>query len=78
MRILTLAVGFARGTHEGALCEHFRARAGVMGNRIGFSSVGVQEIPPPDETVNPAGPETSEKVKGWVGMSGSVAVAVLV
>jgi len=44
MRILTLAVGFARGTHEGALCEHFRARAGVMGNRIGFSSVGVQEI----------------------------------
>src|SRR5689334_3971901 len=44
MRILTLAVGLARGTHEGALCEEYCARAGALGKRIGFSSVSVQEV----------------------------------
>ena len=44
MRILTLAVGFARDTHEGALCDDFCGRAGTMGKRLGFLSVGVQEV----------------------------------
>jgi len=44
MRILTLAVGLARGTHEGALCEEYCTRAGALGKRIGFSSVSMQEV----------------------------------
>src|SRR5437867_11686479 len=44
MRILTLAVGPARGTYEGALCDEYCTRAAVLGKRIGFSSVNVQEV----------------------------------
>jgi 23S rRNA (pseudouridine1915-N3)-methyltransferase len=44
MRILTLAVGHARGTHEGALSDDFSGRASAVGKRLGFSSVSVQEV----------------------------------
>ena len=44
MRLLILAVGVARGSHEGALCDEFCARATAMGKRLGFPAVTVQEI----------------------------------
>jgi len=43
MRLLILAVGLARGTREGALCDEFCQRAGAMGKRLGFPAVTVQE-----------------------------------
>src|SRR5436305_8432250 len=43
MRLLILAVGFARGTSEGALTETFCTRAAGMGKRLGFQSV-VEEV----------------------------------
>ncbi|HSC18434.1 MAG TPA: 23S rRNA (pseudouridine(1915)-N(3))-methyltransferase RlmH [Rhizomicrobium sp.] len=44
MRLVVLAVGNARGTNEGALCEEFCSRAAAMGKRLGFSAVQVQEV----------------------------------
>jgi 23S rRNA (pseudouridine1915-N3)-methyltransferase len=44
MRLLVLAVGNARGTSEGALCDDFCARAARMGKRLGFSGVHVEEV----------------------------------
>jgi 23S rRNA (pseudouridine1915-N3)-methyltransferase len=44
MRLLILAVGFARGTNEGALTETFCTRAAGMGKRLGFQSVMVEEV----------------------------------
>jgi 23S rRNA (pseudouridine1915-N3)-methyltransferase len=44
MRLLVLAVGLARGTHEGALCDDFCARSAAMGRRLGFPAVTVQEV----------------------------------
>lgn len=44
MRLLVLAVGHARGTNEGALCDDFCSRAGTMGKRLGFSAVQVEEV----------------------------------
>jgi 23S rRNA (pseudouridine1915-N3)-methyltransferase len=44
MRLLILAVGHARGTHEGSLCEDFIGRAKALGKRLGFSSVTVEEV----------------------------------
>jgi 23S rRNA (pseudouridine1915-N3)-methyltransferase len=44
MRLLILAVGIARSTHEGLLTEDFCTRAVNMGKRLGFTSVSVQEI----------------------------------
>jgi 23S rRNA (pseudouridine1915-N3)-methyltransferase len=44
MRLLILAVGHARNTHEGALCDDFCTRAGSMGKRLGFSAVQLEEV----------------------------------
>ena len=44
MRLLILAVGFARGTREGVLTEDFCTRAAGMGKRLGFQSVMVEEV----------------------------------
>jgi 23S rRNA (pseudouridine1915-N3)-methyltransferase len=44
MRLLILAVGIARSTHEGTLTEDFCTRAANMGKRLGFPSVSVEEI----------------------------------
>jgi 23S rRNA (pseudouridine1915-N3)-methyltransferase len=44
MRLLVLAVGHGRASHEGALCEDFCGRAASMGKRLGFSAVQVEEI----------------------------------
>jgi 23S rRNA (pseudouridine1915-N3)-methyltransferase len=45
MRLTILAVGFARGTQEGALAEDFVGRALAMGRRMGFPAVVCEEIP---------------------------------
>jgi 23S rRNA (pseudouridine1915-N3)-methyltransferase len=44
MRLLILAVGLARGTHEGALCDEFCERASAVGKRLGFPAVTVHEV----------------------------------
>jgi 23S rRNA (pseudouridine1915-N3)-methyltransferase len=44
MRLLILAVGIARSTHEGDLTEDFCTRAANIGKRLGFLSVKVEEI----------------------------------
>src|SRR5271169_5140046 len=44
MRLTVLAVGFTRGTSEGALVDDFIHRAGQMGRNMGFPSVAVEEI----------------------------------
>jgi len=44
MRLTVLAVGFTRGTSEGALVDDFIHRAGQMGRNMGFPSVAVDEI----------------------------------
>jgi 23S rRNA (pseudouridine1915-N3)-methyltransferase len=44
MRLLILAVGHARSTSEGALCDDFLERAAKMGRNMGFASVTLEEI----------------------------------
>jgi 23S rRNA (pseudouridine1915-N3)-methyltransferase len=44
MRLTVLAVGHARGTSEGALCEDFVHRALSMGRNMGFPAVAVEEV----------------------------------
>ena len=44
MRLTVLAVGFARGTSEGALIDDYIHRALLMGRNMGFSSVAVEEV----------------------------------
>ena len=44
MRLYIIAVGQARGTHEGALTEDFVGRASAMGKRLSFTSVRVEEV----------------------------------
>jgi len=44
MRLLILAVGYARGTPEGALGDDFVGRAKAFGKRLGFSNVTVEEV----------------------------------
>lgn len=44
MRLTVLAIGSARGTSEGALCDEFRERAIKMGRNMGFSQVAVEEL----------------------------------
>lgn len=44
MRLHILAVGFGRGTQEGALTEDFVGRAQNMGRRMGFPAVVCEEI----------------------------------
>ena len=44
MRLHILAVGFARGTQEGALTEDFVGRAVAIGRRLGFTAVTCDEL----------------------------------
>lgn len=44
MRLLVLAVGYARGTSEGALTDDFVTRAKNMGRRLGIPDVAVEEV----------------------------------
>jgi 23S rRNA (pseudouridine1915-N3)-methyltransferase len=44
MRLTVLAVGFSRGTSEGALTDDFIHRALQMGRNMGFPSVAVEEV----------------------------------
>jgi 23S rRNA (pseudouridine1915-N3)-methyltransferase len=44
MRLWILAIGSARGTSEGALCEDYQNRAVKLGRNIGFSAVHVEEL----------------------------------
>lgn len=45
MRLTILAVGHARGTHEGALVDDYILRAAVVGKRLGFPSIRGEEVP---------------------------------
>jgi len=44
MRLTILAVGYSRGTSEGALADDYVHRARNMGRGMGFPSVSVEEI----------------------------------
>src|SRR6185437_8210918 len=44
MRLCILAIGNARGTSEGALCEEFLDRAIKMGRNMGFTAVTIEEL----------------------------------
>jgi 23S rRNA (pseudouridine1915-N3)-methyltransferase len=44
MRLHILAVGYSRGTQEGALAEDFVGRAQAMGRRMGFTAVACEEV----------------------------------
>lgn len=44
MRLLVLAVGHARGTAEGTLCEEFLDRARKFGRAHGFTAVDMEEV----------------------------------
>ncbi len=44
MRLTVLAVGFSRGTAEGALTDEFIHRAVQMGRNMGFPAVTVEEV----------------------------------
>ena len=44
MRLFILAVGHARGTSEGALCDEFLDRAVKMGRNMGFPAVAIEEL----------------------------------
>ncbi|MBI3675892.1 MAG: 23S rRNA (pseudouridine(1915)-N(3))-methyltransferase RlmH [Proteobacteria bacterium] len=44
MRLFILAVGHARGTAEGTLCEDYVGRAKAFGKRVGISTVTVEEV----------------------------------
>src|SRR6185312_16178623 len=44
MRLCILAVGNARGTSEGALCDDYLGRAVKTGRNLGFSAVTIEEV----------------------------------
>jgi 23S rRNA (pseudouridine1915-N3)-methyltransferase len=44
MRLSILAIGNARGTSEGALCDQFRNRAIKLGRNMGFSQLTIEEL----------------------------------
>jgi 23S rRNA (pseudouridine1915-N3)-methyltransferase len=44
MRLTVLAVGFSRGTSEGALTDDYIHRAAAMGRNMGFPAVTVEEV----------------------------------
>lgn len=44
MKLTILAVGYARGTSEGALTDDFLGRAGDLGRRLGVPRISVDEI----------------------------------
>ncbi|MBV9692308.1 MAG: 23S rRNA (pseudouridine(1915)-N(3))-methyltransferase RlmH, partial [Alphaproteobacteria bacterium] len=45
MRLLILAVGHGRGSHEGGLAEDYVERAQQMGKRLGIADVAIEEVP---------------------------------
>ena len=45
MRLWVFAIGSARGTSEGALCDDYRDRALKMGRNMGFPAVTIDELP---------------------------------
>jgi 23S rRNA (pseudouridine1915-N3)-methyltransferase len=44
MRLWILAIGHARGTSEGALCEDYLDRALKMGRNMGFTAIAIEEL----------------------------------
>ena len=44
MRLWILAVGHARGTSEGALCDDYLNRAIKSGRNMGFTAVAIEEL----------------------------------
>ena len=44
MRLWIFAIGSARGSSEGALCDEYLGRALKLGRNIGFSAVHVEEL----------------------------------
>jgi 23S rRNA (pseudouridine1915-N3)-methyltransferase len=44
MRLWIFAIGSARGSSEGALCDEYRDRALKLGRNIGFSAVKIEEL----------------------------------
>jgi len=44
MKLYILAVGYARGTSEGALCDEYLDRAVKMGRNMGFTAVAIEEL----------------------------------
>src|SRR6202012_3138436 len=44
MRLWIFAIGSARGSSEGALCDEYIDRAVKMGRNIGFSAVHIEEL----------------------------------
>ena len=44
MRLCILAVGNARGSSEGALCDDYLGRAVKTGRNLGFSAVTIEEV----------------------------------
>ncbi len=44
MRLWIFAIGSARGTSEGALCDDYRDRAVKQGRNIGFTAVQIEEL----------------------------------
>jgi 23S rRNA (pseudouridine1915-N3)-methyltransferase len=44
MRLWIFAIGSARGSSEGALCDEYRERALKLGRNIGFSAVTIEEL----------------------------------
>jgi 23S rRNA (pseudouridine1915-N3)-methyltransferase len=44
MRLWVFAVGSARGSSEGALCDEYRERAVKLGRNIGFTAVNIEEL----------------------------------
>ncbi len=45
MRLWIFAIGSARGSAEGALCEEYRDRSVKLGRNIGFTALHVEELP---------------------------------
>jgi 23S rRNA (pseudouridine1915-N3)-methyltransferase len=46
VRLSILAIGSARGSSEGALCQEFLDRAIKLGRNLGFSAIRIEELPP--------------------------------
>lgn len=44
MRLTILAVGYARGTPEGAMIDDYVGRAQALGKRLGFTAVAAEEV----------------------------------
>jgi 23S rRNA (pseudouridine1915-N3)-methyltransferase len=44
MRLTIVAIGSARGTSEGALCDQFQDRAIKLGRNMGFSQCAIEEL----------------------------------